>query len=209
MTTKRFTLFVLALIVVVTMTGCFDNKASQPGIWYNPFSWGNQTAEQTAAEILSEAQAQKTIRDAEAAATAMAGGVPSIVENPAATVQVCTVCQVTQTSVPAPTATVSIPATPEKPLIDQFGPENAFPGTGTTGLAEVYDPSTEFCATIKINSNEQLVWTHSGAWWAATGGQAALDARWPHHVKEYQQKYDHCKVYHSVLEFLAANPTYK
>lgn len=73
-------LFVIAALV---LSACNNTAAAQPGVWYNPFSWGDQTAEQTAAQIVKAAEAEKTIRDAEAQATAMAGGVPSIVENPA------------------------------------------------------------------------------------------------------------------------------
>lgn len=75
MKTQTPKLFVLLLIAAIVLSACNNNAAAKPGVWYNPFSWGDQTAEQTAAEILAEAQAQKTIREAQAAATAMAGGV--------------------------------------------------------------------------------------------------------------------------------------
>lgn len=95
---------------------------------------------------------------------------------------------------------------------DEFGPEIAFPGAANgPAIAETYNPNTGFCALIKVNVRETLVWDFPGAWWQALAGQRSLDARWGHHTEEYlaKSKTSHCVVYDSVEEFLAANPTYR
>lgn len=94
---------------------------------------------------------------------------------------------------------------------DQMGPEKGFPDTvSVPAIAEIYDQSTQYCATIAVNASETLTWSGSGAYWESLVGQAAIDARFAeHHVKEYLKKYPNCEVFYSVAEFLRANPTFR
>jgi len=42
--------FVLSILVVAVLTGCNNPRAGSTGVWYNPFSWGDQTLEQSLEE---------------------------------------------------------------------------------------------------------------------------------------------------------------
>lgn len=106
----------------------------------------------------------------------------------------CATCGSPQLNTPvAPVPTASV-ATPEKPLIDQLGPEQAFPGKVVgPAIAEVYDPTSGYCAVVKVNDGESLLWSGKGAFWQAAT-QAALVARFPHHSEEYKQNYPNCEI---------------
>lgn len=78
------------------------------------------------------------------------------------------------------------------PLIDQFGPEEVFPGEVIgPAIAEVWNQKTGFCAIVKVEKDEVLVWDGPGAFWKACSVQA-LDMRFPHHAAEYLKKYSNC-----------------
>ncbi|TXI34641.1 MAG: hypothetical protein E6Q53_01150 [Candidatus Moraniibacteriota bacterium] len=121
------------------------------------------------------------------------------------TPETCTTCQPQNTVTPAPTNTprpteeVSIP-TPTGWVGDQFGPEQALPALVVgPAVAEIYRPSDNYCALVKINKGETLDWRAKGAWWQAFS-QEALDARFPHHQAEYVKNQPACKVLQSAQD---------
>ncbi|MFH1971836.1 MAG: hypothetical protein ABIJ05_05695 [Patescibacteria group bacterium] len=91
------------------------------------------------------------------------------------------------------------------PLIDRFGPEQTFPGEAIgPSLAEIWDQESGFCAVIKVQEGEVLVWGKSGAYWEACSKEA-LELRFSHHSDEYIKKYPNCKVI--TVEEVPTNPT--
>lgn len=71
---------------------------------------------------------------------------------------------------------------------DLFGLEEAFPGiVEGPAIAELWNPTTGFCALVEINVDESLDWEYPGSYWKAFSAEA-LAARWPHHEAEYQAK---------------------
>jgi hypothetical protein len=94
--------------------------------------------------------------------------------------------------------------TSDKPLIDQLGPEQHFPGmVQGPAVAEIWD-GAQYCALVKVNSGETLNWNHPGAYWVAAS-QEVLVVRFPAHKVEYNKNYPNCSVLLSAYD--VPNPT--
>lgn len=98
------------------------------------------------------------------------------------------------TSTLAPAATEPPTPTAAGWVGDDFGPEQVFPAViKGPAIAEI-NGENGYCAVVKVNEGETLNWRGKGAWWQAFS-QAALNARWTHHLAEYMAKWSKCSVF--------------
>lgn len=50
MTTKKFLPMMMALVIVILLTGCNNPRAQEPSKWYLPWTWGDKTLKQSLEE---------------------------------------------------------------------------------------------------------------------------------------------------------------
>lgn len=58
---KIMSVLIVSVLMLSTLTGCFNKRANGSGIWWNPFSWGDHTLEQTLAKQCADGATETTI----------------------------------------------------------------------------------------------------------------------------------------------------
>ena len=157
---------------------------------------------------LNEMKTQIAAQSAQLSATPTQTPVATATEAPAATETqqyiVVTATAVPATQAPTATASATISPTSEKPLIDQLGPEQHFPGkVNGPAIAEIWDEA-QYCAVVEIHEGETLSWNRPGAYWVAAS-EEVLAKRFPAHAQEYSKNYPNCSILKSAMD--VPNPT--